>query len=419
MRLQKSFTLSPRLSGLIAAALVTVGLMTMSWGLGVSAGRPISTRTDLFFQSDAGGLVTDAATDFKSRNRGVHPLLYFVWTKPLYLLAKALEPTIPMQTTAVVGSRLLVSTSAGLGVGMLVVGLVRRGITPRILLAIAPLYLLGSGQAMAAMPDHFGISQGVLAAAFGTYLAPGSFRRGVLLLGILSVLATGVTVSNFLFPFALLVAHVVQNYRDRAKWWWYAIVIGVCIAIAASGLLVLIVADGLRERFLMRVEGYLTWRITKDPVGALQFAFRGVIDSVVAPTPSITRDNLDRVPMLTYQPSGGSYSVWPYDWRQSIGASLWLGLLAFGTVRAIRGKEFRIPAIALGAWILWNAIFHNIWGDEYFLYTPHYSWALITLVSLGLASMKSRWVWPITLAISLTCIHTLLQYRDAIASIAE
>jgi len=403
--------------GFATAVVVILAFLSLSWGLGVRTGRPLAERTDLFFQSDAGGLVTDAETDFSSRGRGVHPILYFVWTKPLYHAGQGLDPIIPAEVTATVGSRLLVAVWAGTGMGVLAAGLIRRGVPGSAILAVAPLYLLGCGQSMACMPDHFGISQGILAASFGVYLAPGRFGRKLAGLAFLTLLAGGITVTNAIFPASLCGLLAISQYRSRIRWQWIVAASTIGVAMIAMGMGVLFLVEDLFERFVMRVEGYLTWRLTEDPLEALKFTFRGLVDAVVAPTPAITRDNLDRVPMLTYQPVGQPYSAWPYDLWQSVGAVAWLILLAVGTANALKSKDFRIPSAVLVAWVLWNAIFHNLWGDEYFLYTPHYSWALVAFVLLGWQRISAKWIWPFTAVTAAAAAFTLWEYSRLIASI--
>lgn len=403
--------------GFASALVVLLTFLSLSWGLGVRTGSPIATRTDLFFQSDAGGLVTDAKTDFTARGRGVHPILYFVWTKPLYHLSRALESGILADVTATVGSRLLVALWAGAGMGVLVFGLIRRGVPGSAILAVAPVYLLGCGQAMACMPDHFGMSQGILAASFGVYIAPGRFGRKFAALAFLALLAGGITVTNVAFPAGLCALLVLGHYGSRLPWRWIAGAVAITVLTLAAGIAVLFFVGDLLERFVMRVEGYLTWRLTDDPLEALKFTFRGLVDAVVAPTPAVTRDNLDKVPMLTYQPVGQSYSAWPYDLGQSVGAVAWLVLLIMGTARALRSTDLRIPTSVLIAWVFWNAIFHNLWGDEYFLYTPHYSWALVALSLLGWQRISSKWIWLVSAPAASAAASTLWQYRELIASI--
>ncbi len=70
-------------------------------------------------------------------------------------------------------------------------------------------------------------------------------------------------------------------------------------------------------------------------------------------------------------------------------------------------------------WILFNAVFHNLWGDELMVYAPHWSWALMALVVLGVRHLSRRFVIA-TAVLVITCqIPTLLAIRRALESIVK
>ncbi len=82
--------------------------------------------------------------------------------------------------------------------------------------------------------------------------------------------------------------------------------------------------------------------------------------------------------MLSYEP----LSLSGYGPIQGVAAVC--GAFYASSVRAaLAEKKVRLSArFALG-WIGFNCIFYKPWGDEYFLFSPHSSWALMVIVVLG------------------------------------
>ena len=382
--------------------------------LGAEPGRPIACRTDVFLQCDAGGWVDDAIRNNNERARGTHPALYPCWTRPTHELAKWLAPAIPVESTCTYGSRLLVNLVGGLGIGLLAAGLRSSGTRFSVLAAFGPLLWFGTGNTITALPDHFGMSVGLLAASLGFFVSAWSFRSKAVGLGILTILCFGVTITNAVFPAMLLGCAIATTYRIR--WPWYAAtgLAGVLGLLAV--LLILRTQADIRDRVLQRVESCLSLKSIRDPALAGRHFVRGLQDSAVGPTPTIGEDNPDEHhPMLTYQ--DGPYSMWPYDAVQSCGVAAWWFVLGLGAIRALRDPRTRFPAILLMVWIVWNGLLHTTWGDEYFLYTPHYAWALMALALLGWRSIPTRWVVLAMVPILGGAIFTLFEFRRLLNAI--
>ena len=81
------------------------------------------------------------------------------------------------------------------------------------------------------------------------------------------------------------------------------------------------------------------------------------------------------------------------------------------------GFSLRLAVLVLLLWCGWNAIFHTIWGDEYFLYTPHYAWAFLTMALLGWQRLPLRWLVAVALPIAIANILTLWTYRTLLLTI--
>jgi hypothetical protein len=111
------------------------------------------------------------------------------------------------------------------------------------------------------------------------------------------------------------------------------------------------------------------------------FAF---LAPVIGPVPYRTFEREHVV--LSYEPvSFGQYSA-----IQWIGVVAWAALLAFCIWRAVSEPQSRRWTLWLLAWITFNLVFHNLWGDEFFLYSPHWAWAMFGVVAIA----AKRLPWP-------------------------
>jgi hypothetical protein len=68
---------------------------------------------------------------------------------------------------------------------------------------------------------------------------------------------------------------------------------------------------------------------------------------------------------------------------------LWLVLLGLAAVRLARSREPRPPLLLpLAAWVLFNAALHLFYGEDLFLYTEQWTFAVVALVALSLGSLR-------------------------------
>lgn len=410
--------MTPRRLGLMCGALAALGFFAVSSALHVRPGHPMAKRTDVFFQSDAGGLIQDAVLNRNGRARGTHPLVYPLGTRPLHSLCIALAPSVPPDTTAVLASRLLVALAAGVGVGALAGALRANGLSVDRAFAFAALAVVANGHALAAIPDHFGFSVGGIGIAFATVLSNCSDRAKLAILAALAPVLFGITITNVLLPVGLIGLLVVVRNWHRRRWWHLAGVAGLALT-AFVGYRMAMASPSIQERTQERITLYLNRRVVDDPVAALGYTVRGLCDSVVAPTPTVSRNNLDRAPMLTYESESGPRPFWPHDGLQTVGALVWLSLLVWGTAIAVRKPTHRLAAVGAIGWVLGNAAFHNYWGDEYFLYTPHYALPLALLAALGYSSIPSKAFYPPLLVVGIAALHTLRIYSERLNVIFE
>lgn len=410
---------SPARTGLLAFAVTSAWFFVLSGLLGTVPGEPVGSRIDAYFQNDAGGRIADAATGAFGRAVIIHPLYYFVFTLPISKLAWLLSGWCSPELTALYACRLFSAIAVGVGVGRLCAALVRFGVSPLRLALVGPLFLLGTAQTLTALPDHFALSAGLLCYAFAVFLddRTGHGQRARLKLIVLTFLAWGITVTNGVFPAALLGWRWVDGRRSLPRWVLFASAGVVLLGVAFAAWVASFDPRDHSNPLVWRVRGYLTGRLLNDPAGAAARALRGLTDSAVGPTPAIDNNNFDKTPMLTYEPTYAEYRAWPFDAVQGTSAAVWLALLGIAVALAVRNERSRWPAVVLLGWVGGCLGFHLLWGDEFFLYAPHYSWALAAVVALGVRSLPAWMLAPPVAAVAVGQVWTLLRIRERLAEL--
>lgn len=347
--------------------------MAMSYALNVRAGHPIATRCDVWFQSDSGQRIQDARDGENSFGSGSHFLMAKLWPRGLH----AIHQRWP-DLDVVLLCRAVVAFCVAGGWSVLALALIGGGAPKLGLALVAILYCFGTAQTISSLPDHFAVSAGLLPLAFAIFLF--GWNRQIRLspcIGLLlmtAVLAGGVCITNVLLPLLLILTLLWRHWRLQMRWLGITALVAILIVIPASAFVRSLPND---YPLVWQMRMWLNMRLMDDPAGAGKRIFRGVIHPAIGPDADIDSNNFFRVPMLTYEPLRHDYPLWPYDWLRSVSASAWLILLALSL------RQLSVPQSVLLIWITWNLVFHNIWGDEYFLYSPHYSWASFVIIALN------------------------------------
>jgi hypothetical protein len=410
--------MTPRRTGYMSAALATIGLMLVSEALHVRSGHPIAERTDVFFQSDAGGLIQDAVENRTFRARGTHPLIYPLWTRPLHEFSRWFATVADPAETATFASRCLVALVAAAGIGALAGALAARGLPTGRVFAFVLLATVANGHTLAAIPDHFGFSVGVIGLSFAVMLTKRNARFKILALSALAPIGFGITVTNVFLPIGLIAVVAVHDRRNAIRRWHVGVAVVLVMSLAAAGREIA-KSTSIHARVRERVSLYLNMRLVEDPIAALGYSMRGIGDCVVAPTPHVLRNNLDRMPMLTYERETGPRPFWPHNAGQTVGSLVWFGLLGWGIHRGWRDADCRPAVLGALGWVGGNAIFHNLWGDEYFLYSPHVALPLLMVAAIGFRAIPSRVFYPCLAVVVGAALLTLRQYHVLLHGIAE
>jgi hypothetical protein len=383
----------------IVGAVAFFAYFLISRYLLVAADTVVTLRNNVLFETDSGvrlRYLTDPGTWAATRLEFLqHPAFFLVW-RPVGLgLTSVLRPLAGATGGAVLAAQILICAMAAIGVGALFT-ISRRGHAGRAATFIPlVLMILSTATVLVVVPEHWAMAQGMMLVACALLILPGKPGPGRLAgLGLLCLLIAGTTITNAVFGFLLLFPLAsAAGFRMRigrlAPW---------LIAAAIATLL----AAGWGLARLPHVAGFLNLRLYESPLRALSYMAFGLIGPIVGPVPhqGLQRGHLT----LSYEPF--SFSLYsPVQW---IGVVAWIVLLLGCTRFAFRREDTRPVAVFLTAWIAFNLVFHNLWGDEFFLYSAHWAWALIVLIALGLRGLRPRLALPLTLAVIAGQIATLL-----------
>ncbi len=307
----------------------------------------------------------------------MHPALFHVWRPLALLLTRLFAHFMSTGAARLRAVELIVLVPMTLGAwSMLQLG--RRFEAPRLPLAMLLLVYLGfTVNAVAVMPEHWGISMGLFPVILWLYTGPRTLARTAWLVFSCLLLAA-TTITNSVFGGAVVLLLVLE--RRPLRWLVPRVLLAAVITLPIARHL----AGTLR--YSRNVRSFWNMRLVHQPLAALSAMLFGVVAPAVGPLPRVApeRDHLT----LTYMPL-----TWHgYSWLQAVGGAAWLVLLGVAAWRALSGAQTRSIALLLVGWVLGNLILHNLWGDEFFLYSPHWAWALMALAVLGARRLDGRFV---------------------------
>jgi hypothetical protein len=422
MRAESGLVLQPRRAipgvnaGQIAvdisvALTAAVWLFFLSGWLQVAPGKPITTRVDVLFSADVSrwleGLDGQLQTTFSLR----HPLKWFTILPLGEALVRLGTPVFGHDTALVLAGRFLNALFGGLGVACLFRA-TRPADGPRaggwVALAV---YMFFSSMAMVALPEHFGISSGLLSLVFLLAILLDDPRQRARVMLPAGIVLGGLTLTNGLYPLWILLTTILDRWGIKRRWYVPVAVMLTLVAMPA------VVAVG--AHFAGKVRGpssqvmvTTNLRLVKDPAAAALYAAHGLVDPAVAPSAHVAAVPYvpGNVPGLTLEPLG----LGGFGRATAAGAAAWVLLLAL-SIRACLGDAFGRRVLWLTVpWLLFNLVFHNLWGDEFFLYSPHWSWCLGALLLTGSQRLPTWLVAVLALPIMFGQIATFIDIRSAL-----
>jgi len=406
-------------SGPIVAFSIMAGLVAFVWFyilggiLLVSPDTIVTQKEDVLFGSDAATRINRLTGTYQPTLLAVsHPLYRIVWGHIGQALRSTFEKMMPPKEARVLAARLMVEFVAAAGVGALVFAAGRCGTSILRLAILLPIYLVFTANVVVVLPDYFGLSAGLLSASVCGLLPGMSSRVRLGVLFILGVLITGTTVTNAVFIVLCLICLYWESHVRKALGRVlrdYRMAAGAVLLVAAATALLLWYC-GSRMAAPTVVSKGLTLRLIRDPLSAARYAGLSLVFPAVGPHPFVKQSETS---LISYNPFGlGSFSL-----LSGSAGILWVVVLGYCWVVVFRDSRLRMFGCLVSLWFAFNVVFHNLWADEFFLFTPHWSWALMLIVFLGSRKLPA---WSLLALATLTVpgqIDTLLAIRSAVLAL--
>jgi hypothetical protein len=424
--------------------IATIWLVVLSGWLGVTHGSLITKRRNVLFDSDMNVWLDRMIGNDVSLEQSVHPLELILWRQPCRAVAAVLKPFIPSDDADVLGPRILVAFIAGLGVASLALLALYAGVKPRQGALLAIVYLLFTTNTTICLPEHFGISNGILTMSFVAIVLIASWRIKMAVLGAAAVVLGGTSLANGLFPLGCMFDMYFKSTRVKIRLFLSGTILAAaglaCVRYFGRNLRWLAFqAEAYSNHFGRNIHTllvkYVMWlyltfvnirwffrifavyRWTRHPLLAIVYTIYMFVQPAVAPNPSVMRYPFND--MVSYEPALKPLELSYYFGLQGFGAVAWLILLGRCAYFAWQDEHMRPYVKLLFGWLLFNVVFYNIWGRELLLWAPHWSWALMALVVLGARKLSWRFVAAVFVPVVVSQIYTLFAIKSALLTITQ
>jgi hypothetical protein len=317
-----------------------------------------------------------------------------------------LSRALPPDAARLAAARLLVAAVAALGLAALAWFGCVEGVAPWWTLLSVALAWLSSATVIVSLPDHFGLSFGLLLVAFVGAWSSVTRGRRAWWTWVAGALAIATTVTNGVLVAALVAWMAIAWKRSggtagralRFHRWWVAAVV---VLTAGAGAWAVPRAVARIRSGETIVTKYLHLQLVTEPVRSAIALPLSCSYPVVAGRPHIAG-------------GAGEEGLSLEPWRLgdltapgAVGTLAWLVLLAGFAAAAWRPGASRQAVALLGGWVVFNWAFHSVWGDERFLYTPHWSWTFPLLALLAARAAGQVRAWWVTLLAVVLCAQVL------------
>jgi hypothetical protein len=446
---------------LVAALVGTTALIwftLLSGWIGVTPGSVLVKRQNVLFNSDTSTWIGEMVgpSEPSASSRAIHPFDVLLWRPPCRAVARLLQIALSPDRAALLAARLVVALVAGAGVGLLAWFALTAGVRRAHCLLLFAMYLLFTSSVTIALPEHFGLSNGLLSSAFVAPIMLHDRKARATVLGLLVPWCGGTTLTNGLYPLLALYHWGLPSSRARR------VALVAAAGVVAIGGFIFVDSEvlirppvpgvhspfGFSHQAILpayvpavsrwylkttklhgHVLDFMNMRIVGHPADAAGYAIFALVAPAVGPVPAVR--TAKGASMVTYESEKplqwSAFGYSGYDalhfrdyWSlHGIGAALWLSLFVTCTFHAVRDPRTRPAAWLPAGWILFNIVFHNVWGDELFLYAPHWSWALMALVILGARRVPLVTIVLLFVPIAFCQVYTLTQVKYALSTIVR
>lgn len=317
-----------------------------------------------------------------------HPNLLNFFSPPIKFLAKLIQwsgiSRLPEITIRRSIALLLVPICSGVKIFFICLIFYYLGFSVFQTCLIALLSIVSFSQLIfGSTPDHFALSSlGIVILYFLLIILlrnQGRFQIGLWL--IVGVFITGITITNmFVFGLLLFAALYFLNRKFFNAMMKSLLVVLLVIIVNVS--LLFTMHHFLNIRILSKASTFIQKYMIEHPLEKVQDSPIAIANTV-APCRLNTGDiEIGSQPnpkfdfMITFQGTPGLFSF-----KNILGLAIII-LTVLGTIKLLlTDNSLRLLAILSIMVIVFNLIFHAIWGDEYFLYSQHWYFSVILLLS--------------------------------------
>ena len=383
---------------------------------GFRVGKPVYTRDNLVFDMDvptvAQTLLHEADPQFKSRHRLGRP----IWGPVGAALKSLSSPLVGPENARSVAARLLMAFWGGIGFASLWHLARGRGLPLSVRLLLFASYAVFTSQILCSVPEFYGISAGILSLSFAIYCSRLNLLWKAAILSTLTIIGSGTTTTVGAVPAACLALSIIFAYlppETARKWVLSAIVAGTCLVVIGVGILAIgPYRNSIRDTIDGKGVGIGThYRLLRNPEIVPGFVLRGLIHPAVGTHPEIF-DGPTKRPTF-------NNSIWNQADKLALaGQVAWVVLLVWGTIASLGSGFQNFESLLLIGWIAGNLALHNIWGNEFFLYSPHWSWALFSLVILGAGRIPAVVLWSAGIVMIAGGISEILTIEELLRSLS-
>lgn len=335
-----------------------------------------ATGENFFFNADVPVYVEKVRNTEWKEISSKHVLRHIIWIPSARLLGGFYDTGTDYEKS-LYGVILLNKICIALGISLLTLfAFYRTGSFSKVTVFFL-LTVLSSATVVMIAPDHFAQSFLLLTLSFLVLFLNISFGSQVVIQGILGVLIAGTTTTNAIFSGIIFLYLLNKKNWLPAKWYYTCFLLGLVCLIGACYFFY--VNYSLSHNEDLMFNRFFNFQLFTSPFASIESFFATFSYPISAPPPLI------KPPILSYEPISLL--------QLNIAELLITALVLFAVFNGIfcAAQNWGIPLlVAALAWVIFNFIFHNIWGDEYMLYTPHYSFMILLFFSAFLQKCSTK-----------------------------
>lgn len=240
--------------------------------------------------------------------------------------------------------------------------------------------LFSTSNVVMSAPDHFSQSNLLMVGALLLFLYAHKSALNFVLLCVIGVVIVGTTTSNVAFACLVLYFFLYSQFNFN-KWLHRTVTNAFWLAPLIGGGLFYLAVQHYEELSELLFVKFFNFRVFEELGLFLYYSLASLVYPVVAPSPALSGAG-----NITLEPWGlgslaGIYLV-PF-------AILLVGMF-WQAFQMLRSEQESLLGQLLILWLVFNVIFHNIWGDEYILFSGHYSFVLLFLLVYLLKELSVR-----------------------------